>query len=315
MSNDFLQRAQGILDLAKLGKSKIAFWGLGSLNSKTLGILAYPWKEIVLCDPQDLEAANLERHLLTKQYLGRNKAEACADWLVNIRGLDPAGTKLTVHKGRAQESLHLHPDTTIAVVGIDHLRTKQGINQALMRHNIPALYGGAYPRGAGGKVIFIPDPARVCYNCAQTLVGSEYRGKDPTGDYGIDPTTLQDSEGNLRAVPALAESVEAIASDMADIVTDFMEGKGGDLRPQIQIRAIDDWGSILVLYRNSPLLPKFAAFIGAQEEAGLAAKMRFKRRGGRVEGQIAQGTQSLILARQDQCPYNHDQTSISLANL
>ena len=315
MSDDFLQRAQGILDLGKLAKSKIAFWGLGSLNSKALGILAYPWGEIVLCDPQNLERANLERHLLPRQYLGRNKAEACADWLTNVRGLDPNGTKITVHQGRAQDFIRLHADTTIAVVGIDHLRTKQDINQVLMEYNIPTLYGGVYPKGVGGKVIFTPDPARVCYNCAQTLVGSEYHGKDPTTNYGIDPTTLQDEEGNLKAVPALAESVEAIASDMADFVTDFMEGKGGDLRPQIQIRAIDDWVSILVFSQSSSLLPKFAGFIGAQAEAGLVAKMRFKRREGKVEVQIAQGTQSLILTRQDQCPYHKDQASISLDDL
>jgi tRNA A37 threonylcarbamoyladenosine dehydratase len=50
-----LYRTTGLLDLKTMTSKKLLFLGVGSLGSLTVANLAYPWKEIVLVDADNLE--------------------------------------------------------------------------------------------------------------------------------------------------------------------------------------------------------------------------------------------------------------------
>jgi len=100
-----LHRTLGILDLNVLGNSKLVLVGLGSLGSLTLANLCYPFKEVVLIDPDILEDKNIERHLLGPEEIGESKVMGCWRWMKS-RGVYPK--KITACHGRVEDILMKH---------------------------------------------------------------------------------------------------------------------------------------------------------------------------------------------------------------
>lgn len=290
-------RIAGILDLSQVRKQKVVFVGFGSLGSLVLSSLAYPWREMVLIDPELLEKNHIERHLLGQSELGQPKVEGGRRWLID-RGL-PARI-ITTHVGDAQEFLDAHTDTDLLIVGVDNRRTRDDVNAWAVEHNISAIYGGIYPKGTGGDVMVIPRPREACGLCAEYRMGNlEYKGK-PTGDYGVNIAELVDARGDLKAVPALRWAVSSIAADMADIALDTLM-KGGEVEPHILVHA-HHWEPVLVM-RPGGALNTLASFIASQPALGLLGTMKLgKLDDGTYQLFVQRGIVSLQLERWSHCP-------------
>lgn len=287
-----LHRAEGLLDLEEIQSKKVVFLGLGSLGSLTLGNLAYPWGQIVLVDPQDLEVHNVERHLLGMDDVGTSKASAIARWLSN-RGI--AGSTITVCPVEADEALETHSDADLLVVNIDNKTACAQVNRWCIKQNIPALYGGVYPKGTGGHIIVVPNPREQCYECAEHMMGGDYQGH-LDADYGIDPLRVQDVAP--KAVPALRWAINSLASDMAGYALDLL--KGGEIASQVYIRA-HTWEPILVL--GGAELTSVAEFVVSQPALGLMPNLRLEATdSGEYELKVRRGSLSLQLRKWDMCP-------------
>lgn len=300
-----LLRANGLLDLNVAHARKVVFLGLGSLGSLTAGNLAFPWREIVLIDPEALEEENVERHLLGQGELGQPKAEGVRRYLID-RGIDPS--TIISHVGHAQDFLDHHTDADLLIVSVDNGRALEDINAWAVAHNIPALYGGIYPKGSGGDVMVVPNPHAVCYLCAKYRMGTmEYEGK-PTDDYGVNIAELMDTRGDIHAVSALRWAISSIAADMADIALDILT-KGGDVEPYVLVHA-HYWEPVLVL-RPGSALNTLASFVASLPAMGLVGTMKL--------GKLADGTYQLLVQRGifslrlewwDRCPLHSGNISV-----
>ncbi|MFA6512530.1 MAG: ThiF family adenylyltransferase, partial [Patescibacteria group bacterium] len=236
-----LYRADGLLDLETVNKQKIVVVGLGSLGSLVMGNLIYPWREIILVDPELLEIDNVERHLLSPHYVGKPKVAGVKDVLVEW-GI-PAERVIAYHGG-VQDILYDHGDASLVIVGVDNRKAKIFIDGWARSNNIPMLVGGVYPKGNGGHVVALPKPADICYACAaHALKEDEYAGKQ-NDDYGLSLEQLLDANGNMHKVPSLKAPISTIAADMANMAIRILEG--GDVPAHVLYHAIG-WETVLTL--------------------------------------------------------------------
>ncbi len=300
-------RIEGILDLDLITTKKVVFLGMGSLGSLAVSNMAYPFRQIVLIDPDLLEVGNVERHLLGLSDVGKPKVEGVKRWLSIERGLDPA--TITVHQGYAQDWLHEHADADLVIVNVDNRRARNDVNAWCGANHIAALYGAIYPMGTGGDIIVIPHPEDVCYQCAAFRIGDteEYAGK-PTGDYGVNIAELVDNKGDLRAVPALRGAVNSLASDMAGFALDLL--KGGDVPPQIYVHALE-WEPVLNLVPG-PELNSVGRFVAQQTALGLisTAKLGKLGTGGGYALSLERSGLSLAVNRWSECELHTNNQSL-----
>lgn len=296
-----LFRAENLIDLSVVGKTTIAIAGAGSLGSLVTSLLAYPWGKIILIDPDKLEDKNVERHLLGYSQLGKYKAQAMAEWLID-RGVDPRRIVAITDMRQEMEALK---SANIIVVSIDNPAACYEINQLAVNLNIPAVYGGVYPMGTGGQTVVVPTPKEMCYFCAEKQTGVlEYKGKKADGDYGVDPMKLVGDAGTLTAVPALKYAISAIASDMAAAVMDILSGVA---EPEILIHA-QSWEGILNL-RSGKELNALSSFVTALSGLGVVSNMKLEAQSGGYVFSMKQGKMALKLKRWQVCPAHSCNTS------
>ncbi len=297
-----LHRTDGVLDIDRVRRSKLLFIGAGSLGSLLISNLAYPWRQVVMVDPDPLEEHNVERHLLGYDEVGYPKVEGMFRWLLNRR-MDPQ--TILPHVGEVEDVLDEHTDADLVLVSIDRRRSCDNINAWCAANNLPALYGGVYPLGSGGQVAVIPTPRDVCYLCEEHMMGGEYEGHEVT-DYAINPAELVDGLGQPTAVPALRTPINGIASDMAAIALEMLMGQ--TLAPQVLVHGFD-WEPVLNLWPGDQL-KAVAGFIGAQRSLGLVPTSRLvpcEPKG--FTWSVKRGIVSLALPQWASCPLHSQQVS------
>ena len=296
-----LFRAEGLLDLEAVRRQKLIFIGGGSLGSLTLANLAYPWRQIVLIDPDELAEHNVERHLLGRSEIGQPKVEGLKRWLID-RGVP--STSIVTHHGVAQDVLDEHTDASLMVVSIDRKFSKDDVNAWAYLHNIPALYGGVYPKGTGGNVIVIPRPAKACYVCAAFMIGESLK-EEPTEvgevDYGVDVTLMRDEEGEVTAVPALKPSIGMVADTMALLAIDCLKGVD-DVNSQVVVMVGSSWETVIVAEQKDNL-ESIVQYINTMKEFKVLPNMRLRvADDGTQMLDLRYGTLSLLLKKWRGCP-------------
>jgi molybdopterin/thiamine biosynthesis adenylyltransferase len=285
-----LHRASGLLDPKTVASKKLLFLGLGSVGSLTVANLAYPWRQIVLVDPETLGVENVERHLLGKRYLGQAKVKGIAEYLID-KGINPE--TITTHVKRAQSVLDEHKDDDLAIVNIDERGGSYDVNTWCFENNIPALYGGVYPRGTGGEVIVIINPHDACYYCAaHKMERDTYQGVNV--NYGLGEIT--DPEAGL---PALHWAISSTAADMADFALEILSG--GNPQQQVFVRAHNTWEPIFHLGRGQDL-NVLSAYIVNQSALGLIPNMKLIKTKERYTLKANRSIFSLVLSRWEECP-------------
>jgi molybdopterin/thiamine biosynthesis adenylyltransferase len=300
-----LFRTEGVLDLNKVRQQIVVFLGLGSLGSLTLSNMAYPFKQIVLIDPDDLEEDNVERHLLGYSDITdppTAKVVGIKRWLIKERRVDP--NSIVIHKGNAQDFLHLYKDADLLVVNIDKRQVRDEINQFAVEHNIPAVYGGIYSKGIGGRVMVLPSPKDVCYQCAEYVMGNTYEGHIGA-DYGVDPDAIAHAE-DLHAVPALKPSIAAVAGLMAFLAMDLLGG--GDKTPKVVVEALAS--KDLPVFLKTKSLSSVAGFIREHEALGLIPSMKIVPQPGSRFKLYAERDMFTFWVRQEHCPLHGGSESL-----
>ncbi len=243
-----LYRTQGILDLSQVRQQKLLVLGLGSVGSLCVSNLAYPWRQIVLADPDTLEPENIERHLLGHDgNIGQPKVDGVKRWLVD-RGMQEQN--ITAYHGNALDILDQHTDADLVLVAIDKRRVRDAINGWCYSHRIPAMYGGVYPKAVGGHIMVIPDPHQACYLCAEHLMGGDTQDSKEV-NYAVDITQIKD-ESDMEAAVALRAPINAIATTMANLALDFL--KGSTVESQVFIQVFAEWENIVMLPHQHPVV-------------------------------------------------------------
>jgi hypothetical protein len=242
----------------------------------------------VLVDPEKLAPENVERHLLGRRFVGRPKVEGVAEYLSD-KGINP--NTIIGYEVQAQSIYEAHTDADLAIVNIDDRGSLRDVNTWCALNNIPALYGGVYPRGTGGEVIVVPNPKDICYRCATYKMGrDEYEGFEV--NYGLGEVT----EVNTHGLPALHCAISATAADMADFALEIL--CGGNPIPQILVHAFNTWEPI---FRPGPALNAVSSFIVSHPEMGLVSNMKIELEQGRYTLKAKRSICSLVLDRWEEC--------------
>lgn len=299
-----LHRIKGLLNQNALDKETIFFAAAGSLNSLTLGMLAYPFGRIVIVDPDNLKEENVERHELPMSYVGQPKAVGMADALVK-RGVPP--DRIIPIVGYAEEALLSYTDASLVVMGIDKRRPKDLVNAICAKYDIPMIVGGVYPKGVGGQVMVLPRPRDVCYVCAESLMGGAYEEVLPH-DYGVDPTQVDPDGQANQAIPALRAPIAAIASTMAQVALEILTSKGGEIKPYI-IKQTFDWMSVLEM-SPGPLFEVVNRFIRSLPALGMRPHWALGKLPNGWDVRVQRGIVQYALEQWSDCPLHAKPVSL-----
>lgn len=204
---DRVESRLGESALDRLGRSKVAIVGLGSLGSQTAVLLASAGVgEFVLIDPDVLEENNVVRHAADLTYVGQPKVMAVAD-LIEKR--NPKAIVLPI-QDRAQNHREELSNVTLAVVaGLGSEIAQRQMGQLLRELAVPFLVGGVYEKGVGGEVFFVAPESGPCYACFASKLRDSEPVVDVNVDYGMDPQ-------EVRAQPGLGVHVARVAVAAAD---------------------------------------------------------------------------------------------------
>lgn len=296
-------RTQGILDLEKVQKTKLGFIGLGSLGSLVLANLAYPWREIVLVDPDELSLHNVERHLLGLKDVGKPKIEGMKDYLLD-KGYSG---KMTLCPEKAEAVLDAHPDIDLLIVSIDRRLSRDNLNSWCFKNNKPALYSGIYPKGTGGHIMVVPTPTEQCYICAEKIMGGSYDEDPQDVDYGIDITQLTEKEGQ-REIPVLRPAIDLLASLIAGYVLDFVHDRES-LHPGIQVFIGSSWEGVLKLFPKD--LEVVKKYIDYQPNLGLVPNLRITEKEDTTQLELRNTSVCIALEQWKDCHFHSRFVSLS----
>ena len=214
-------RTQGVLDLELVSSKSIAIVGLGSLGSHVVGLLAFPWKQLILIDPDKLAPENVERHYLDYEYVGRYKVNGIKRRLVRGRHLE--ADRIRTHRTTVDRVIDRCPqvDLVIETTGIPQVRRL--LSAWSYDTNTPVIFAGIYPKGIGGQLVAIINPHHSCWQCYDINTGGS-ANLTPVQNYGIGPANIDPDTGELAGIPYLIGPVASIAADVQDVALDLIAG-------------------------------------------------------------------------------------------
>lgn len=214
---DRVERLIGHSNLQRLASATVGIIGLGSGGGFVAQSLAMSGVgHFILVDDDVIEETNIVRHVADRRYIGQPKVDAMADI---IKQRNPNATITTYHD-RIENQLDLLNQMDVLIVGVDGEQVKYIINEACLKHNLPAVYAGVYEQGDGGDVVLIRPYQGPCYACwAAELREGLHLSHDEAGelDYG-----MIGAEGTLEAEPALWLHVVRVASVQADVALHYL---------------------------------------------------------------------------------------------
>lgn len=226
-------RISGLLDIEYIAQKTVVIIGTGSLGSAVARVMAYPWKLLVLIDPDKLGPENIERHQLGYTSVGRYKAPAMRRQLIRDRGLD--GDRIVAHRTTAEQVLERYGDADLVIETTGNLPLRSLINDWCYENNVPVIFAGVYPKGTGGEIVVLGDPTYSCWDCYDYDTGG-FDEEDDTLNYGVGPVLPNPDTGEPEAVPYLIGPVNSIAADVQDYALDILTGV--EVSNQWYVRAI-----------------------------------------------------------------------------
>lgn len=298
-----IDRAEGILDEARLNKTHIVFVGLGSGGSAGLVMLPYQFRRIDLIDPDKFSKENVVRHELDNRYIDRFKVDAMRE-VMTYRNV--SANTIFAHAARVEDVLNSIPKPDILVVGIDDPVSQAYVNAWCVENGVFALYPGVYAKGVGGQIIVVPTPRDVCQQCAVVMLGMP-AAERPTGpsNYGVDINAL--SEKKIKAVPCLKWAITSIACEVVRYVIQFINGV--PIEPHVFVR-IHETAEVIRL--SEEVLPAMSDFIVSQSAMGLLPLFTLGQNGTLV---LHHSSISHINKRWNRCPHHGQRQSLGIREI
>ncbi|HXH20025.1 MAG TPA: ThiF family adenylyltransferase [Chitinophagales bacterium] len=217
--SELFSRSHGLLETDVLARKSMGIVGLGSGGSPIAVELAKAGVgKFVLIDFDRIELSNVARHICGINDLGRFKTNAVRG---AIRQKNPYAEVKTLemdvtrHRAACAEALS---GVDLIIAATDNDRSRFFLNEVALKYRIPAIFGRAITRAAGGDVMRVRPFEGPCYSC---LYSQHLR---PTGD---DEEISQESQAK-KLLPDYTSEKElhkviqvGLASDIAPI-SNFM---------------------------------------------------------------------------------------------
>ncbi|MFA5904924.1 MAG: HesA/MoeB/ThiF family protein [Desulfobacula sp.] len=153
----------------QLAKACVLIAGAGGLGSVTaLYLAAAGLGHIKIADNDVVELSNLNRQIIhSEAFLGQPKTVSAA---IRIKALNSHVRVTPVQTRITHDNIDgLLKDVNIIVDGSDNYETRQVLNRASMRHNLPFVYGGV--QGFNAMVSSFVPGQTPCFECIVTGAG------------------------------------------------------------------------------------------------------------------------------------------------
>lgn len=189
----------GIPGQETLARSRVLIAGAGGLGSlSSLYLAAAGVGHLVIADNDRVELSNLNRQLVHGEAsLGTPKTASAAHALGRLNStiqITPAQIKIEEKSIDA-----LLEGVDLVVDGCDNYPTRQVLNRACLRHNLPWVFGGV--QGFDGMISSFVPGSSPCFECIF---------QDPTKDSSINPGTFPPDNGILGASAGMIASIQAM---------------------------------------------------------------------------------------------------------
>ena len=192
--------------------------GLGSLSA--LYLAAAGVGHLIICDHDHVEISNLNRQLLhAETFLRKPKVVSAANRLGQLNSsirITPAQVRLD--HGNIDGFLE---GVTLVVDGCDNYQTRQVINRACLRHNLPWVFGGV--QGFDGMISSFVPGSSPCFECI--IPDPATKPGAPSPDNGI----LGASAGMIASIQAM-EAVKLLLDIGTPLANRLIRIAGLDMR-------------------------------------------------------------------------------------
>jgi len=218
-SDALLARTRGLLETDALARRRVAIVGVGSGGSAVAIDLAKAGVgEFVLVDPDVLEPANVSRHVCGVSDLGRYKVDAVCDAVLDKN----PGAAVDLHVLDVNDdyghTLEVLRGCDLLIAATDGNRSRFNLNRAALDLGVPALFGRALTRAAGGDVLRVRPHDGPCLACIFALGGFHGLDEERSTRRQVDrdaPAYVADGERVAMVQPGLATDIAPISNMMA----------------------------------------------------------------------------------------------------
>jgi molybdopterin/thiamine biosynthesis adenylyltransferase len=149
-----------------LGEKRVVLIGCGAVGSRVAQHVAgLGVGTLDLVDKEELQSANVQRHALGVESIGRNKAEALADALSHHFPHQRFGARSSSVQLVLQDEPAFIAEADLVLIALGEPALERWLNQALCTHG-PRIHAWLEPLGVGGHVL-LTGVARTpgCYEC------------------------------------------------------------------------------------------------------------------------------------------------------
>lgn len=163
--DDFFARNR--LNINRLADRTVAFVGLGSVGSEMALHLGRGCGvgHLFFIDGGTLQTHNLMRHALPPEYVGANKADAMADFLSSVPGIDVAAIDHNLDDSFTDAEIDtLLAPADLTIIATDDRHTQRRISTRLNALDSLSVSPGLY-RDGGGEVVVGLGPRFPCPRC------------------------------------------------------------------------------------------------------------------------------------------------------
>lgn len=149
---------------ASIRRSRLLQVGTGGIGGEVTRAAAKIGVGFVdMCDPDFVEASNLNRQHFGPRDIGKPKAHALARRITELSGL---GTEATGYQYYFSDFLRENPwiRPTLVVSGVDNNRCRREVEQWCLSISVPHIAIGI-ARDASSGYVFVQEPGRACLGC------------------------------------------------------------------------------------------------------------------------------------------------------
>jgi molybdopterin/thiamine biosynthesis adenylyltransferase len=164
---DYFARVVGSINLSLLQSRRVVVAGVGTVGSQIVAELARCGVgQFTLIDGDHYEETNRVRHVLPKEYVGVNKAEAMTRHLSEeVPLVPPRAVTRDIDDSMTDDQLDaLLEDADLVVAATDDREAQRRIGRRALSLDIPAIFPALYG-DAGGEVVVQLDSRFPCFFC------------------------------------------------------------------------------------------------------------------------------------------------------
>lgn len=235
-SQRLFERTRKIVDSSHLSSKTVAIIGLGSGGSRVaLELAKCGVGTLKLVDYDRIEVENVARHVCGLFDLGRLKTRAVRDRVIQYNPLINVETyEIDVLENQERfAGIIEESDVVVAATGSPVVNNLT--NELCLRHNIPAIYAGAWEKAMAGYIMRVIPGETPCFNCVHEILlkNTPPLDQERIVDYSIvsDPSELKAEPGLgidvgiitlLQAKLTLLTLLRGVVSDLEDIRQNYI---------------------------------------------------------------------------------------------